>query len=208
MQTGWWDWRNIGGTMHLLFQIIVDALEKAKEKDDVDIQPLLLHSNTILYLGQDDNASMPCWTFSSTCCCWKAIFQRNNWTESESCRRGSRLACWENGSFCYEPYEHYWKSSQIALKWWDQWTLSYFVLVHNETTDPSTGLKHIVNSYEVLIKLSRKSRSAQDNQFVHPFPYPVNFEADGGTDHRATILKLDCISWSFIDWKHGYSCGN
>ena len=28
---------------------------------------------------------------------------------------------------------------------------SIFVLVHNATTDPSTGLKYIENSYEVLI---------------------------------------------------------
>ena len=31
-----------------------------------------------------------------------------------------------------------------------------FVLVHNETTDGSTGIKHISNVYEALINLSRK----------------------------------------------------
>ena len=42
-----------------LFRIIVNALEMAKEKDGVDIQPLLPHSDAIVYLGQDDKSSVP-----------------------------------------------------------------------------------------------------------------------------------------------------
>ena len=64
-----------------------------------------------------------------------------------------------------------------------------FVLVHNATTNHSTGLKNIANAYEVLINLSRKSRSAPDGQFVQPLPYRVHFETDGGTDHRATLFQ-------------------
>ena len=83
-----------------------------------------------------------------------------------------------------------------------------FVSVHNATTDPSTELKNVANAYEVLINLSEKSRSAPDDQFVQPFPYRVKFETDGGTNHRAMIFKIYCISWYFLYWKHGYSCGN
>ena len=45
-----------------------------------------------------------------------------------------------------------------------------FVSVHNETTDGSTGIKHIVNVYDALINLSRKSRSAPSDQFIHQWP--------------------------------------
>ena len=64
-----------------------------------------------------------------------------------------------------------------------------FVSVHNETTNPSTGFKHIANSYEVLINLSRKSRSAPDDQLVQPLPYYVYFETDGDTYHRAMLFS-------------------
>ena len=64
-----------------------------------------------------------------------------------------------------------------------------FVLVHNETTYPSTGLKNIANAYKVLINLSRKSRSVPDDQFVQTLPYRVHFETDGGTDHRDTLFQ-------------------
>ena len=64
-----------------------------------------------------------------------------------------------------------------------------FVLVHNTTTDPSTGPRHIVNVYEVLINLSRKSRSAPDDQFVHPLPYRLHFETHGGLSHRDIIFQ-------------------
>ena len=64
-----------------------------------------------------------------------------------------------------------------------------FVSVHNATTNPSTGIKHIENGYEVLINLSIKSRSAPDDQFVQPLTYRMHFETDGGTYHRATIFQ-------------------
>ena len=37
----------------------MDALEISEEKDGVDIQPLLPHSDAIVYLGQDDKSSVP-----------------------------------------------------------------------------------------------------------------------------------------------------
>ena len=37
-----------------LCRLIVDAPEMAEEKDSVDIQPLLPHSDAIMYLGQED----------------------------------------------------------------------------------------------------------------------------------------------------------
>ena len=64
-----------------------------------------------------------------------------------------------------------------------------FVSVHNAITNLSTVIKHIANVYKVLINLSRKSRSAPDDQFVQTFTYRVHFETDGGTDHRATLFK-------------------
>ena len=48
-------------------------------------------------------------------------------------------------------------------------------------------IKHIAYAYEVLINLSRESRSATDNQFVQPLTYNVKFETYGGTYHRDTI---------------------
>ena len=45
-----------------------------------------------------------------------------------------------------------------------------FVSVHNVTTDGSTGLKHIVNSYKALIIISRQSRFAPSDQFIQTLP--------------------------------------
>ena len=42
-----------------LCQLIVNDLEMAEEKYDMDIQPLLPHSDAIIYLGQDYKASVP-----------------------------------------------------------------------------------------------------------------------------------------------------
>ena len=84
-----------------------------------------------------------------------------------------------------------------------------FVSVHNATTDGSTGIKHIANAYEALINLSRKSRSAPSDQFTHPLPYHVHFETNGGDDYRGTTFpKPGRVSWSFLDWEHGHSSGN
>ena len=40
-----------------------------------------------------------------------------------------------------------------------------------------------------MINLSRKSRSAPDDQFVQPLTYHVYFETDGGTDNRAMLFS-------------------
>ena len=64
-----------------------------------------------------------------------------------------------------------------------------FALIHNATTDTSTRLKHIANAYDVLINLSSKSRYDPDEQLVQPLHYHVQFEIDGGTDHRATLSQ-------------------
>ena len=60
-----------------------------------------------------------------------------------------------------------------------------------------------------MIKLSRKSRSAPDDQFIQPFPYRVHFDTYGGTVHGPTLFS-NKIAYlvSFLDWKYGYSCGN
>ena len=81
-----------------------------------------------------------------------------------------------------------------------------FVLVHNATTDSSIGLKHIVNAYETLIILSRKSISAPSDQFIQPLPLHVHFETNGGVDPRGTTFpKPDFVSLSFLGWEHGQS---
>ena len=83
-----------------------------------------------------------------------------------------------------------------------------FVLVHNATTDGSTGLKHIVNAYEALIILSRKARSDPYDQFMHPLFYQVHFENNDGVDHKGTTFpQPGCVSWYFLGWEHGHSCG-
>ena len=75
---------------------------------------------------------------------------------------------------------------------------SILVSVHNKTTDPSTGLKHIKNAYEVLIKLSIKSRSAPDDQFDQPLPYRVHFDTYCGTYRRATLFSNQIVYLSLF----------
>ena len=48
-----------------------------------------------------------------------------------------------------------------------------FILVHNATTDGSTGIKHIVNMYQAPINLSRKARSDPSDHFIQPLTYNV-----------------------------------
>ena len=82
---------------------------------------------------------------------------------------------------------------------WPNGIGSIFVLVHNAITDCSTGIKHIANSYEVLINLSRKARSAPSDQSIQQFTYHVHFETYGGVDHRGTNfqtrLRILVFSW-------------
>ena len=68
-----------------------------------------------------------------------------------------------------------------------------FILVHNATTDGSTGIKHIVNMYQAPINLSIKSRSAPSDQFIHPLTYHVWFENGDGNDHRGTTFPNQVV---------------
>ena len=165
----------------------------------MDIQPLLPHSDTILYLVQYYKASVPVGLSVPL------VVVGNQY---------SRVIFGQDQIVV--TADHDWHADKMVTSVTNRMNITerageslysgginglgrIFVLVNNATTDPSTGLKHIANAYEVLTCLSKKSRSAPDDQFVQTLPYRVHFETDVGTDHRATIFsnQIACIGIFF-----------
>ena len=132
----------------------------------MDIQPLLPHSDTILYIGQYYKASVPVGLSVPLAVVGnqysRVIFGQDQIvvTADHDWHADKMVTSVTNRMHITETYgESLYSDGPNGLG-------RIFVLVHNATTDPSTGIKHIANSYEVLINLSRKSRYAPYYQFV------------------------------------------
>lgn len=67
-----------------------------------------------------------------------------------------------------------------------------FVSIHNQTLDPSSGIKHTAHFYEYLCHEANSethNSSSNNDSTKSSFPYSVLIEADGGPDHNLTFLS-------------------
>ena len=65
-----------------------------------------------------------------------------------------------------------------------------FVSVHDQTLDPSTGLKHAANYYQYLLHVVKERMDTDDIvELKGGLPYTVLLETDGGPDHNLTFLN-------------------
>ena len=174
----------------------------------MNIKPLLPHSDVILYLGQDEKAS---------------VHVGRSVPLSDVTQQSFREIVGQYQIFI--TADHDWNYERVipSVTLRMDTTQTYgkslysggpngicciFVSVHNATTDASTGIKHIVNAYDTLIVISREASSAPSDQFIQPLTYHVHFETNDGFDHRGkTSTKPDCVSLSFLSWENGHSCG-
>ena len=170
------------------------------KEDGINIKPLPPHYDVILYLGQYEKSSVPVGHSLP-------LDAVKNQSDREIVGQDYRVTTTDHDLNYYkvitsvtirinitQTYGKYLYSGGTNVPGY------IFLLVHNSTTDRSNRLKHISNTYEVLINLSRKSRSTPSDQFTQPFPYHFHFETDVSVDHRGTFFKPGCISWSFLGW--------
>ena len=118
----------------------------------MDIQPLLPHYGVIVYLGQDDKASVTIVCSVLLAAVGKqysrgivgqdqrVVSADNNWhAEKMVPSVANRMSTTE-------------KSGKSLYSGGPNGLGRILFSVHNATTDPSTGLKHIANAYDVLIE--------------------------------------------------------
>ena len=167
----------------------------------MNIEPVLPHSDVILYLVQDDKESVhvgrsvPLSAFTKQSIRAKVGQYQIVITADHDCNAEKDIPSVTLHMNITET------AGKCLYSVGPNRLCRIFVSFHNSTTDGSTGIKHIANAYEALINLSRKSRSAPSDQFIHILPYHVHFKTNGGDDYRSTTFpKTGCVSWSFLDW--------
>ena len=118
-----------------------------EEKDGVDIQTLLPHSDEIVYLGQDDKSSVP-------------VGRSVPLTAVENKFSRGIVGQYQR----VVAADHNWHAEKIVPSIKNRMNITetavkllysggpnglgrIFVSFHNETNDPSTGLKHITNAH-------------------------------------------------------------
>ena len=135
-----------------LCRLVLNALEMAEENYGVDIQPLLPHSDVIMYLGQNDKSSVPVGCSGPLSAVVK-ISARGIFGQDQRV-----VAAYHNRH--YEKFFPFVTNRMnIPESSGESLYISgpnrpghIFVSAHNATTNPSTGLKNISNKYKVLIK--------------------------------------------------------
>ena len=127
-----------------------------KDEDGVDIQPILPHSDAIVYLGQDDRASTPVCRSVPLAAAGKQyargiVGQDQRVVAADHDWRAEKMV--PSVTNCMNITE---TAGKFLYSGGSNGLGRILVSVHNATTNSSDGIKHIGNAYKVLIHLSRK----------------------------------------------------